>query len=150
MPSLRRPGGPLLRCVGLLSLSPRYVHIRACCRACGASPCPFSCAVSVLLCRVPSLMLHPLSHAASILLCRVFTPTRAASTPLPLAYPSCIDVPTSVHRVGCLSTPLHCMLCSACIVPPPPPTPLPHLMCASVRVSVQLCTCYFTCLRIRL
>ena len=35
--SLRWPGGPLLRCVGLLSLSPRYVHIRACCRACGAS-----------------------------------------------------------------------------------------------------------------
>ena len=36
--SLRRPGGPSLRCVGLLSLSPRYVHIRACCCACGASP----------------------------------------------------------------------------------------------------------------
>ena len=35
--SLRRPGGPSLRCVGLLSLSPRYVHICACCRACGAS-----------------------------------------------------------------------------------------------------------------
>ena len=34
---LRRPGGPSLRCVGLLSLSPRCVHIRACCRACGAS-----------------------------------------------------------------------------------------------------------------
>ena len=37
MLSLRWPGGPSPRCVGLLSLSLRYVHIRACCRACGAS-----------------------------------------------------------------------------------------------------------------
>ena len=37
---LRRPGGPSLRCVGLLSLSPRCVHIRACCHACGASTLP--------------------------------------------------------------------------------------------------------------
>ena len=33
---LRRSGGPSLCCVGLLSLSPRYVHIHACCHACGA------------------------------------------------------------------------------------------------------------------
>ena len=38
--SLRQPGGPSLRCVRLLSLSPCYVHIRACCRACGASALP--------------------------------------------------------------------------------------------------------------
>ena len=38
--SLHRPGGPSLRCVGLLSLSPRYVHIRVCCHACGASSPP--------------------------------------------------------------------------------------------------------------
>ena len=36
--SLCRPGGPSLHCVRLLSLSPRYVHIRTCCRTCGASP----------------------------------------------------------------------------------------------------------------
>ena len=43
-----------------------------------------------------------LSRAASVLSCRVFTPTRAASTPLPLAYPGCINVPTSARHVGCL------------------------------------------------
>ena len=37
MLSLRQPSGPSLHCVGLLSLSPRYVHIRTCCRACSAS-----------------------------------------------------------------------------------------------------------------
>ena len=37
MLSLRWPGGPSLCCIGLLSLSPLYVHIHACCRACGAS-----------------------------------------------------------------------------------------------------------------
>ena len=117
---------------------------------CPFVPHPFPHAVSVLSCCVPSLMPHPLSHAMSVLLCCVFTPTCATSTPLPLAYPSCIDVPTSVCHVGCLSTPLHCTLCSACIVPPPPPIPLPCLMCASVHVPVRLCTCYFTCIRIRL
>ena len=117
---------------------------------CPFVPHPFPHAVSILLCRVPSLMPHPLSHATSILSCRIFTPTCAASTPLPLAYPGCIDIPTSVHCVRCLSTPLHCTLCSVCVVPPPPPTPLPHLICTSVRVPVRLCTCYFTCIRIRL
>ena len=117
---------------------------------CHFVPRPFPHAMSVLLCHVPSLMPHPLSHATSILSCRVFTPTCAASTPLPLAYPGCIDILTSVHRVRCLSMPLHCTLCSAYVVPPPPPTPLPHLMCVSVHVPVRLCTCYFTCIRIRL
>ena len=53
-------------------------------------------------CCVCSLVLRPFSCATSILSCRVFTPTCAASTPLPLAYPGCIDVPTYARHVGCL------------------------------------------------
>ena len=92
---------------------------------CPFMPRPFPHAASVLSCCVPSLMPHPLFCATSVLSCRIFTPTRAASTPLPLAYPGCIDVPTSVHCVRCLSphrcpSAVHCALCVLC------PHPLLH------------------------
>ena len=87
-------------------------------------------------CRICSLVPCPLSHAASVLMPRPFSchvrspmlllhPTHAASTPLPLAYPGCIDVPTYVRCVRCLSphrcpSTARCALCALC------PHPLLH------------------------
>ena len=108
----------------LLLLTPALLSLRATslslCHVCSLMPHPLPYATSLPLCHVPSLMLHPFPHAASILsyyvpslmlcllsyamsilLCHIFTPTCAASTPLPLAYPSYIDILTSVRRVGC-------------------------------------------------
>ena len=92
-------------------------------------------------CRVPSLMPCLLSCAASVLSCHIFTPTHAASTPLPLAYPGCIDIPTSACRVGCLGhrqrpSTARCALCTLC----PHPLLRPYLALC-VRLCMFLCDC---------
>ena len=118
---------------------------------CPFVPRPLPHAVSPPSCRVCSLVLRPFSHAASSPPPALHQPPfpwpiPAASTSRPLRAVSdalvIVDTP-----------PLHAVLCTPCsarVVPPPPPTPLPRLMRASVRVPVRLCTCYFTCIRIRL
>ena len=63
---------------------------------------PLLTPASLSLHATSALSCHICSCAASVLPCRFFTPTRTASTPLPLAYPGCIDILTYACRVGCL------------------------------------------------
>ena len=86
---------------------------------CPFVPRPLPHAASPPSCCVPSLMPRLLSRAASVLSCHVFTPTRAASTPHPLAYPGCIDVLTYARCVRCLGphqrpSTARCALCALC------------------------------------
>ena len=101
------------------------------------------CLCSLLLCC--PFMPRPLPHAMSALSCCIHS-----LVPRLHPHPCCINPPSPglsrLHRrpnlcVLCQmprssSMPLHCMLCSVRVVPPPPPMPLPRLMHASVRVPV--------------
>ena len=163
----------MARCHHALSTppAPRFINpppglfwLRQClghCTCLSTAQCKFFfllfCLCSLRLCCPFVLCL--LSRAASVLLCHIhsFVPClhphlRCINPPSPgLSWlHRCPDLCTPCRMPRSSLMPLHCTLCSVCIVPPPPPTPLPHLMRVSVSVPVQLYTCYFTCIRIRL